>query len=74
VKIILQTDTGEFVQNAEIPEFIMGAPKVIGWGDRVFELQVIEESQPETGIIYREVFALALVPDNLRDVAFNPLP
>lgn len=65
MKIALTTAEAALVTHAEIPDYLTGPPAVVGWGDRVFQLHAPATS-PETAAIYREVFAVALVPDNIR--------
>lgn len=60
MKIKLETSSGDFVHEQEIPPF-QTAPEVIGWGNRVFKLHRTEKN-PDGYTFYRECFAYALVP------------
>lgn len=56
VKIRLETDNGSFVADVAIPPFVT-MPKVITWGDRVFQLHY------EPAKIYRECFAVVALQE-----------
>lgn len=61
MKIKLETSEGHLVHKAQVPFPMSDAPEVVYWGIRVFTKHATEK-RPNGFTIYREVFALALIP------------
>jgi hypothetical protein len=69
-RVALATAEQIHVTNGVIPPF-NELPKVIVWGDRVFQLRKANET-PEASALYSEVFAYHLIDALITGGSINP--